>query len=70
MQHNIGKVDAILRVIIGVAIIGAGLYFQSWWGLIGVIPLFTVLIGWCPAYVPFGLSTRSKDTPHGGAKTT
>ena len=41
-------------------ILGAGLYFQSWWGLIGLIPLFTSIVGWCPAYIPFGIDTGKR----------
>lgn len=59
MTCNMGSTDRILRGIAGVAIIAAGLYFTSWWGLIGLIPLGTAFVGWCPAYVPFGISTRS-----------
>jgi hypothetical protein len=69
MQQNIGKIDRTLRIIGGIAIIGAGVYFQSWWGVIGVIPLATASIGWCPAYAPFGLSTRGKDGTRGEAST-
>lgn len=57
MKCNVGKTDKIARVIIGAGIIGAGVYFQSWWGAIGAIPLFTAAMGWCPAYVPFGISS-------------
>ena len=32
---------------------------QTPWGWIGVIPLLTAIIGWCPAYLPFGISTCS-----------
>lgn len=57
MTRNIGSTDRILRVVAGLAIIAAGVYFGSWWGLIGLIPLGTAAIGWCPAYAPFGIST-------------
>jgi len=43
-----------------VIILAAGLYFQSWWGLIGAIPLFTAMVAWCPAYVPFNINTGAK----------
>ena len=59
MKGNVGSADKIIRVIIGAAVIGAGVYYQSYWGAIGVIPLFTALVGWCPAYLPFGISTCS-----------
>ncbi len=60
MKQNVGSVDRILRVIIGLVIIAAGLYFKNWWGAVGIVPLFTALIGWCPAYLPFGISTCKK----------
>jgi len=60
MTCNMGIGDRIFRVIVGIAVLGAGYYFQSWWGLIGIIPLGTGLVKWCPAYVPFGFSTASK----------
>lgn len=57
MKCNVGKVDKIFRVIIGVVIIALGFYYKSWWGAIGLIPLITAALGWCPLYLPFGLST-------------
>ncbi|MDA3869453.1 MAG: DUF2892 domain-containing protein [Gammaproteobacteria bacterium] len=55
-----GKTDRIARAIVGAGIVAGGVYFQSWWGAVGVIPLFTATIGWCPAYVPFGISSAKK----------
>jgi hypothetical protein len=60
MTCNMGTGDRIFRAIVGVAVLGAGFYFQSWWGLVGLIPLGTSAIRWCPAYLPFGFSTASK----------
>jgi hypothetical protein len=57
MKANIGTADRAVRVVLGLAVGAAGLYFQSWLGLIGIVPLATALIGWCPAYLPFGIST-------------
>jgi len=57
MKSNVGKTDKIIRVVIGVGIIAAGFIFKSWLGVIGIIPLFTALIGWCPLYLPCGLSS-------------
>ncbi|HLD09147.1 MAG TPA: DUF2892 domain-containing protein [Methylophilaceae bacterium] len=56
MKCNVGNTDRIIRVIIGAGIIAAGVYFQSWWGAIGVVPIVTAAIGWCPAYSLFGIS--------------
>jgi hypothetical protein len=57
MKCNIGKADRIIRVILGAGIIAIGIYLKSWWGAIGVIPIITAAIGWCPAYLPFGISS-------------
>ena len=61
MKCNMGKVDRIIRGIAGLGIIGVGVYFQSWWGALGAIPLGTALIGVCPAYLPFGISSCKVD---------
>ncbi len=58
MKRNIGNTDRIIRVILGVAIILAGLYFQTWLGALGMILLVTAAVGWCPLYVPFHISTN------------
>ena len=57
MKTNVGGIDRILRVIIGLGLLGAGYYFKSWWGLVGLVPILTGVIRFCPAYLPFGLST-------------
>lgn len=60
MKSNMSTVDRWARVAIGFAIGAAGYFFNSWYGLIGLVPLATALVGWCPAYVPFGFSTCSR----------
>lgn len=57
MTKNIGSLDRGIRLIIGLVIIGIGYYFQSWWGAIGIIPILTAGIGWCPPYALLGIST-------------
>ena len=57
MKTNVGTLDKVIRLIAGAAIIGAGVYFQSWWGAIGVVPIATALINWCPAYTLLGIDT-------------
>ncbi|RTZ97843.1 MAG: DUF2892 domain-containing protein [Deltaproteobacteria bacterium] len=57
MKANVGGADRVIRGIAGLVLIGAGLYFKSWWGIIGAVPLFTAIVGWCPAYLPFGVSS-------------
>ena len=58
MTKNVGGVDRVLRIVVGAGLIAWGLMAQNWWGAIGVIPLATAAIGWCPAYAPFGIKTN------------
>lgn len=61
MTGNVGGIDRVLRIVVGLALLA--LVFigpQSPWGWIGVVPLLTALIGWCPAYTLFGWSTKGK----------
>ena len=60
MKCNMGKGDRIFRGIVGIAVLAAGYYFESWWGLIGLIPFGTALVSFCPLYVPFGINTAGK----------
>ena len=57
MKNNVGTADRVVRITLGLAIVAAGLYYQNWFGLVGVVFLGTALTGWCPAYLPFGIST-------------
>ncbi len=62
MTTNIGKADRIIRIVVGVVLLSL-LYFLEgnarWLGLIGLIPLATALVRWCPAYSLFGWSSAS-----------
>jgi len=71
MKTNIGSVDRALRVVLGLALLAVGYYCKSWWGLIGLLPILTGLVRFCPAYLPFGLNacaTKAADTPPAGPK--
>lgn len=57
MKKNVGKTDKTIRIILGVLIGAAGIYFSTWWGLIGLIPLLTGIFGTCGLYSLFGVST-------------
>ena len=62
MAVNEGTIDRALRVIVGLALIALALGFipgvaPSVWGWIGVVPLLTGLVGWCPLYTVLGVST-------------
>jgi hypothetical protein len=61
MKCNVGKTDKIVRLVVGAAIVITGVVFKSWWGLVGLIPITTALVSWCPLYVPFGIGTCQKD---------
>ena len=60
MKKNIGKYDRTIRIILGIIIIALGIIFKTYLGLLGLIPLVTAVFGFCPLYLPFGLSTKSK----------
>lgn len=57
MKRNMGTADRAIRVVIGVGILAYGAYAGSYWGLIGIVPVLTGFVGFCPAYLPLGLST-------------
>ena len=62
MHSNVGNRDRIIRIIAGVCILGAFFVLEGnarWLALIGLIPLATGLVRWCPAYRLLGLSTRA-----------
>jgi len=61
MKCNVGSVDRLLRIIVGLIIAILGVVFDSWWGLVGLVPLATGLFQFCPMYVPFKLSTAKKE---------
>ncbi len=58
MTKNVGNIDRAIRIIVGVVIVGLGFFYESWWGIIGIIPIITGSIGWCPAYIPFKINTN------------
>lgn len=62
MTKNVGKIDMIIRIALGLIIGIVGFYFKSWWGMIGIVPFLTAFIGFCPAYLPFGINTSGKKT--------
>lgn len=59
--NNVGNIDRLVRICIGVVLIAmvfAGP--KSPWGWIGLVPLLTGLVRWCPAYLPFGINSCKK----------
>ncbi|MGO1251591.1 YgaP family membrane protein [Psychrobacter sp.] len=57
MNVNIGGIDRMLRIIAGVIIIALGVYYQSWWGIVGLVPLLTGVFRFCPLYTMVGVNT-------------
>lgn len=58
MKSNVGGIDRVLRIVVGLVLIGlAATGTVGVWGWIGVVPLATGLIGWCPPYAVFGWNT-------------
>ena len=58
MARNVGGIDRILRIVVGLALIGLALTGTvGWWGWIGIVPLGTALIGFCPLYPLLGINT-------------
>jgi hypothetical protein len=61
MKQNVGSIDRAIRAIVGIGLIS--LVFvgpQTVWGWIGVVPLATAIIGWCPPYALLGINTCKK----------
>ena len=59
MICNVGKTERVIRIVAGVAILALGYIYGSWWGLIGIIPIITGTLRWCPAYLPFSINTNN-----------
>lgn len=67
MKANVGAVDKVARIIIGLALLSLMFVLEGnlrWLGLVGIVPLATGLIGYCPLYSLLGLSTCSAKTSH------
>jgi hypothetical protein len=61
MKKNVGNAERAIRIIVGLVVIS--LVFigpQSPWGWLGLVPLATGLIGWCPPYSLLGINTCKK----------
>lgn len=60
MKANVGGVDKVLRIVVGVLLLSLIFLVEGparWWGLVGLVPLGTGLLGFCPLYAVFGLTT-------------
>jgi hypothetical protein len=60
MEKNVGGVDRFARIVVGLALLALLFLLEGnarWWGLVGLPVLGTGVLGWCPAYLPFGIKT-------------
>ena len=60
MKTNVGTTDRVIRVVVGLGLLSLMFILEGsarWWGLVGLVPLATGLVGWCALYVPFGIDT-------------
>jgi hypothetical protein len=58
MKANVGGIDRVLRIVVGLVLIAlAATGTVGIWGWIGVVPLLTGLIRWCPAYPLLGINS-------------
>lgn len=61
MKCNVGPVDRLIRVVLGLIIAIVGVVFNSWWGLLGIPLIATGLFRCCLLYMPFNISTAKKE---------
>ncbi|MCL6692788.1 DUF2892 domain-containing protein [Pseudomonas sp. R3.Fl] len=58
MKANVGTIDRVVRIVVGLLLIGLSLAgVIGWWGWIGVVPLATGIFRFCPVYPLLGIST-------------
>jgi len=64
MKANVGGVDKILRIVVGLGLLSLILILEGnarWWGLVGIVPLATGLINFCPLYTLLGFNSAPKN---------
>ena len=61
MVENVGDTERMFRILLGLLFIGLAFALGGWWwiGLIGIVPVITGILGWCPGYLPFGITTNN-----------
>lgn len=64
MKANVGGIDRILRIVVGLGLLSLVFILEGnarWWGLVGIVPILTGTFRFCPAYLPLGMSTCSTE---------
>ena len=76
MTCNIGRIERVLRGLVGLGLIAFALFgaqtaygAYAIWGWIGLIPLATAIVGWCPPYALLGICTCGTKAPKTGSST-
>ena len=67
MKLNVGGMDKVIRIVLGIALLSLLVLLDGsirWVGLIGIVPLLTGLVGYCPLYALLGISTCAPNTRH------
>lgn len=58
MTRNVGSIDCIVRIVVGLGLISLAFWGpQTPWGWVGIVPLLTAVVGWCPPYALLGINT-------------
>lgn len=60
MKANVGGIDKVLRIIVGLGLLSLIFILEGnarWWGLVGIVPLGTGLFNFCPLYTAIGVNT-------------
>ncbi len=64
MEKNVGHpVDKVARVVVGIALLAWLIWGEGpsrWLGLIGIVPIVTAVVGWCPGWALLGINTAKK----------
>lgn len=64
MKCNVGKTEQVIRIGIGIVIILFGIFFRSWWGIIGLVPIITGATRYCPANAILGIQNCKVEDKH------
>ncbi|HAI58538.1 MAG TPA: DUF2892 domain-containing protein [Xanthomonadaceae bacterium] len=60
MKANVGGIDRVLRLTVGIGLVGWAAFGGPVWAWVGVVPLLTAVVGFCPVYPIFGFSSCRK----------
>jgi hypothetical protein len=67
MKLNVGGVDKVVRIALGIALLSLVVLLEGsvrWVGLVGIVPLVTGLVGYCPLYAVLGIDSCPANTKH------